>query len=106
MKKNFLPAKVSLIISAIPILFHCWQASVIGRIIPSNGADAVMAVALNDTLHLMKRTVITNGRFDMDLRPGIYKITIDGHMSYRDYTFDSVEVKPGKITNLGDIRVQ
>ena len=50
--------------------------------------------------------VITNGRFDMDLPPGIYKITIDGHMSYKNYTFDSVEVKPGKITNLGDIRVQ
>jgi hypothetical protein len=106
MKKNFLPATISLIISAIPMLFHCWQASVIGRIIPSTGADAVTAVALGDTLHHMKRSVIINGRFDMDLRPGIYKITIEGHMSYRDYTFDSVEVKPGKITNLGDIRVQ
>jgi hypothetical protein len=106
MKKNFLPVKISLIFLAIPIFFHCWQASVIGRIIPSNGADAVTAVALSDTLHLMKRSVIVNGRFDMDLRPGLYKITIDGHMSYKDYTFDSVEVKPGKITNLGDIRVQ
>ena len=106
MKKNFLPLKVSLLISAIPLFFHYWQASVIGRIIPSNGADAVTAVALSDTQHLMKRTVITNGRFDMDLPAGIYKITIDGHMSYKNYTFDSVEVKPGKITNLGDIRVQ
>ncbi len=105
MRKIFLLAKVTLSIS-IPILFHCWQASVIGRIIPANGADAVMAVALNDTLHLTKRPVITNGRFEMDLRPGIYKITIDGHMSYKNYTFDSVEVKPGKVTNLGDIRVQ
>jgi hypothetical protein len=105
-RKNILLEVISLILISVLVAFQSVQSSVIGKITPSDAADAVMAIAKNDTLRTSMRATITNGRFAMDVKPGIYKIIVDTRDPYQDVILDDIEVKPGQTTDLGDIRVQ
>ena len=106
MKKSYFIFEVlSLILITLLVAFKSLQSAVIGKILPADGADAVYAMEKNDTLQISKRSVITNGRFAMDVKPGIYKVIIDSHAPFLDITLDNVEVKPGITTDLGEIRI-
>ena len=106
MKKSYFVFEVlSMILITLLVAFKSLQSAVIGKIIPSDGADAVFAMEKNDTVQITKRSVITNGRFAMDVKPGIYKLIIDVHEPFQDITLDNIEVKPGITTDLGEIRI-
>jgi hypothetical protein len=106
MKKSYFVFEVlSLILITLLVAFKSLQSAVIGKIIPADGADAVLAIAKNDTLQISKRSIITNGRFAMDVKPGIYKLIIDAHDPFQDVTLDNIEVKPGITRDLGEIRI-
>lgn len=106
MKKSYFIFEVlSLILITLLVAFKSLQSAVIGKVIPADGADAIFAIEKNDTLQISKRGVNTNGRFAMDVKPGIYKLIIDVHAPFQDITLDNIEVKPGLTTDLGEIRV-
>ena len=106
MKKSYFVLEVlSLILITLLVAFKSMQSAVIGKIIPADGADAVFAIAKYDTLQTSKRSIITNGRFGIDIKPGIYKLIIEAHEPFLDVTLDNIEVKPGVTTNLGEIRI-
>ncbi len=104
-RKAFVVEVIALFLVALLVAFQSVQSSVIGKINPSDGADAVLAIAQNDTTGYNKRSMITNGRFAMDLKPGKYKLVIDTREPYLDVTLENIEVKPGITTDLGDIKV-
>lgn len=106
MKKSFVFEIVSLVLISLLVAFQSTQSSVIGRLVPSDGADVVVALIKNEPQQGPLRSAVINGRFALDLKPGTYRIIVDSRDPLRDVVIDNVEVKPGAATDLGDIRIE
>ncbi len=88
----------SMLISAF--IIPAPPGSIRGRVVPYNAALNVWAVSDADT----GRSTIMNGEFEIkNLRPGRYRVIIDGRKPYKITTRPDVIVNDSAVTNVGDI---
>ena len=102
--KRFLIVIV-MIVSAILILYsfrNKYQTSIVGRVNPVSGANAVWAVSGRDSA----TSNIVNGAFSLEAKQGIYKVVIDAVEPYKDAILENVSVKEGQTIDVGEIMLQ
>jgi hypothetical protein len=103
MKKTFITLLATVLTVAALHAYRFLQVSSIsGKVIPPDAVDFVWAINGSDTL----RTTTTTGSFAFTLRPGTWKVIVDGKDTYKDAILEKVEVKEGKNTDVGEIRLQ
>ena len=96
---------VMTILSAILILNsfrNQYQTSIVGRVNPVGGANAVWAVSGRDSA----TSNIVNGAFSLEAKQGIYKVVIDAVEPYKDAILENVSVKEGQTIDVGEIMLQ
>ena len=80
-----------------------FSGSLKGTVTPSNGALKVWAISSTDTVN----GTITNGTFDLrNVKPGTYKLVVEATPPYKNVTKESITVKDGEITDVGEIRLE
>jgi hypothetical protein len=77
-------------------------ASIKGRVSPADGATGVVAVSAMDSV----KSIITDGMFALDCKPGTYKLIVVAKPPYKDVVKDNVEVAEGNATDVGTITLQ
>ena len=103
MKRFFIV--VIMILSAILILYsfrNKYQTSIVGRVNPVGGANAVWAVSGRDST----TSNVVNGAFSLEAKQGIYKVVIDAVEPYKDAILENVSVKEGQTVDVGEIMLQ
>ncbi len=102
MKKSFLALMA---IIAVIVTLHSFRAyqtsSITGKVVPPEGVEDIRAVSATDSL----LTTAERGLFLFNVKPGTYKIFINAKDPYRDATLDSVVVKEGQNTDVGEVRL-
>ena len=96
---------VIMILSAILILYsfrNKYQTSIVGRVNPVGGANAVWAVSGRDST----TSNVVNGAFSLEAKQGIYKVVIDAVEPYKDAILENVSVKEGQTVDVGEIMLQ
>jgi len=96
---------VIMILSAILILNsfrNKYQTSIVGRVNPVGGANAVWAVSGRDST----TSNVVNGAFSLEAKQGIYKVVIDAVEPYKDAILENVSVKEGQTVDVGEIMLQ
>ena len=78
------------------------ETSITGRVTPIDGANIAWAVSSKDSAS----SNIVNGTFSFSVKPGIYKVVIDGLEPYKDATVENVNVKDGQTVDVGEIMLQ
>jgi hypothetical protein len=81
---------------------HQKAGTIIGSIVPADGAVYVWAIQGTDTI----RALPANGQFSLTARSGNWKLIIDAKDPYIDVMMENVQVTDGKETSLGEIRLQ
>lgn len=77
--------------------------SIKGTINPAEGGNYAWAISGTDTLS----TGITQGAFVItDVKPGTYRLIIQGVSPYKNATRENVEVKDGEATDVGEIMLE
>lgn len=88
------------------VAFHSFgyqkSGSIVGTIVPADGAYYVWAIQNNDTV----KAAPANGAFSLNARSGTWKVIIDAKEPYQDVMMENVQVNDGKETSLGEIRLQ
>jgi hypothetical protein len=76
--------------------------SISGKVTPVDGAEGVWAISGMDTL----RATVTDGAFSVQpAKAGSYTVIIDAKDPYKDATLKDVKVEDGKVTDLGEIKL-
>jgi len=102
MKKTFVTLLATILTVAALHAYRFLQlSSISGKAIPPDAAEFVWAINGSDTL----RTTTTTGSFAFTLHSGTWKVIVDGKNPYKDAILEKVEVKDGKNTNVGEIRL-
>lgn len=78
------------------------QASVSGRVAPSEGADMIWLIGAGDSV----KANVAFGNFSALVKPGTYKLIVDAKSPYRDAQLDNLEVKPNQLLDVGEIILQ
>ena len=78
------------------------SSSISGKVIPPDGSETVMAINGRDSM----RTTVINGAFVFTAKPGTWKIVVRGKAPFKDAVLESVDVKEGQNTDIGEIRLQ
>ncbi|SHN39441.1 carboxypeptidase regulatory-like domain-containing protein [Chitinophaga sp. CF418] len=96
-----LSALVALVVGALA--FTTFDGGTIsGKITPADGASEVWAISGMDTL----KAPITDGAFSVQpAKAGTYTVIIDAKDPYKDATLKDVKVEDGKVTDLGEIKL-
>lgn len=99
--------KVSLLaLSAIAFgafAFKGVDGSISGKVTPADGSTDAYAVLGADTM----RTAVSDGAFSFkQARPGTYTVIIDAKEPFKDAMINDVKVEDGKVTDLGEIKLQ
>ena len=103
MKKTLFTLFATILTVAMLHAFRLMQSSSIsGKIIPPDGAELVWAINGRDSM----RTNVVNGAFVFTAKPGTWKVMINGKSPFKDAVLESVDVKEGQNTDLGEIRLQ
>lgn len=103
MKKHMLTGGIAL--TAIAALFSfstITQTGITGKVSPADGAASVWAVSGTDTV----KGVISAGAFSLAVKAGTYKVIIDAKEPYKDVQLESVVVKDGQPSDVGEIALQ
>jgi hypothetical protein len=96
---------VIMMLFAILILYSFrdkYQTSIVGRVNPVGGANAVWAVSGRDST----TSNVVNGAFSLEAKQGIYKVVIDAVEPYKDAILENVSVKEGQTVDVGEIMLQ
>jgi hypothetical protein len=83
-------------------LYRSAPASIKGRVNPADGAIEVVAVSATDSV----KAVVTDGMFNLDSKPGTYKLIVVAKPPYKNVVKDNVEVAEGNATDVGTITLQ
>lgn len=103
MKKTVFTLFATILTVAMLHAFKLMQNSTIsGKIIPPDGSESVLAVSGRDSV----RTVVINGAFVINAKPGAWRVTVTGKAPFKDAVLERVDVKEGQNTDIGEIRVQ
>jgi hypothetical protein len=96
-----LSALVVLIVGALA--FTSFDGGTIsGKVTPVDGASEVWAISGMDTL----KAPVTDGAFSVQsAKAGTYTVIIDAKDPYKDATLNDVKVEDGKVTDLGEIKL-
>ncbi|HEY0433693.1 MAG TPA: carboxypeptidase regulatory-like domain-containing protein [Chitinophagaceae bacterium] len=78
------------------------QTSIVGRVNPVAGANMVVAVSGHDS----SSSTIVNGAFNLEAKPGIYRVVIDAVEPYKDAVLENINVKDGQTVDVGEIMLQ
>lgn len=78
------------------------QTSIRGRVNPVDGASSAWAIGGRDSA----TSNIVNGMFSFSLKPGIYKVVVDGIEPYKDAVLENIGVKEGQTVDVGEIILQ
>lgn len=74
-----------------------------GKVTPMDGASKTWAIQNTDTLNVP----IADGTFSFPgIKSGTYTVTIEAKQPFRNVTITNVKVEEGKITDLGDIKLE
>jgi len=99
------PLLFGIILSAMLSIF-AWnkreQTAITGRVNPVDGANSAWAIGGKDSA----TSTIVNGNFSFSLRPGIYKVIVDGIEPYKDAVLENISVKDGQTVDVGEIMLQ
>jgi hypothetical protein len=103
MKKTVFTLFATILTVAMLHAFRLMQSSSIsGKIIPPEGSDTVWAISGRDSI----KTTVLNGAFVFTVKPGTWKITVRGKAPFKDAVLETVDVKEGQNTDIGEIRLQ
>lgn len=96
-----LSALVAMVVGALA--FNSFDGGTIsGKVTPVDGADEVWAISGADTL----KAPVTDGAFSVQTaKAGTYTVIIDAKDPYKDATLKDVKVEDGKVTDLGEIKL-
>ncbi|SFO66743.1 hypothetical protein SAMN05428949_6062 [Chitinophaga sp. YR627] len=99
--KFSLSALVAMVIGALA--FNSFDGGTIsGKVTPVDGATEVWAISGMDTL----KAPVTDGAFSVQsAKAGSYTVIIDAKDPYKDATLKDVKVEDGKVTDLGEIKL-
>ena len=74
-----------------------------GKVTPMDGASKTWAIQGPDTLNVP----IADGTFTFQgIKNGTYTVTVEAKQPFRNVTIDNVLVEEGKITDLGNIKLE
>jgi hypothetical protein len=73
-----------------------------GKITPADGADAVWAIKEMDSV---KTTISTEGAFNLEVKPGTWKLVVAAKTPYRNAEMKELVVTADKITDVGEIKL-
>jgi hypothetical protein len=76
--------------------------AITGRVNPVDGANSAWAIGGRDSA----ASNIVNGNFSFALKPGIYKVVVDGIEPYKDAVLENISVKEGQTVDVGEIMLQ
>lgn len=103
MKKTAFTLIVTILTVAMLHAFRMMQSSSIsGKVIPPEGSELILAISGRDSI----RTNVINGAFVFTVKPGTWKIMVEGKAPFKDAVLERVDVKEGQNTDLGEIRLQ
>jgi hypothetical protein len=95
----------ALVASAITVLaFRNMEGgSIAGKVAPLDGADQVWAIQGADSM----KTDIADGTFNLQgAKEGTYTVIINAKQPFKDVTISDVKVDEGKVTDLGEIKLE
>ena len=99
MKKRILScALVAASVGALFAFSHM-QTAITGKVTPPDGADAVWIIGGTDSV----KGMLNSGNFSFTVRPGTYKILVDGKEPYKDVFVENIQVKEGAAVDVGEI---
>ncbi len=79
------------------------SGSIKGTIMPVDAGSRAWALSPTDTF----RATITQGAYEIpDVKPGAYRIIIEGKPPFKNAAKDSVRVLDGQATEVGEIRLE
>lgn len=82
--------------------FRSAAGSISGKITPPDGATEVWAFAGSDTL----KTAVSQGSVTFEnVKAGTYTVIVNAKSPYKDATIQNVKVEDGKVTDLGEIKL-
>ena len=91
---------VVLFFSIIILAFrHSAKTGIVGRVNPLDAAEVVWVTSATDSA----KSVISQGQFSFDVKPGVYKLIIDAREPYKDVLLENLQVKPDEILDVGEI---
>jgi hypothetical protein len=76
--------------------------AITGRVNPIDGANSAWAIGGRDSA----ASNIVNGNFSFSLKPGIYKVVVNGIEPYKDAVLENISVKEGQTVDVGEIMLQ
>ncbi|MEO6233569.1 MAG: carboxypeptidase regulatory-like domain-containing protein [Ferruginibacter sp.] len=77
-------------------------STISGKITPADGADAVWAIKDADSV---KSTISTEGTFQLEVKPGTWKVVVAAKAPYQNAEMGAVEVTDEKDTDVGEIKL-
>jgi len=102
MKNLIIIFGIALLFILTSFKFHHAQTSIVGRVLPIDGATSVLAISGKDSASVN----IVSGSFGLNVKPGIYKVFVDAVSPYKDAEIDNVSVKEDQTVDLGEITLQ
>ena len=94
------------VIVIVMLTIFAWNkrevTAITGRVNPIDGANSALAIGGRDSA----ASNIVNGNFSFSLKPGIYKVVVDGIEPYKDAVLENISIKEGQTVDLGEIMLQ
>src|SRR3954469_4402247 len=103
MKKTILKFFVAGLAVAGFLSMKLAPATISGKITPVDAADAVWAIKDTDTL---KATVSSEGTFQVEVKPGTWKLVVSAKAPYKNAEVNQVVVTDEKNTDAGEIKLE
>ena len=72
---------------------------ILGKVVPADGAELVWVLGEKDSL----KSVLIEGNFQFDVRPGMYKLVVDAKQPYKDVMLDNLLVRADETLDVGEI---
>lgn len=72
---------------------------ILGRVVPADGAELVWVLGEKDSL----KSVLIEGNFQFEVRPGMYKLVVDAKQPYKDVMLDNLVVRADETLDVGEI---
>lgn len=92
-----------LIVLGFTAMKEMGPAGISGKITPVEAADAVWAIKETDTL---KTTISSEGTFQLEAKPGTWKLTVSAKAPYKNAEIAEVVVTADKNTDVGEINLE
>lgn len=86
-------------VAIIAISFNHKKTGIVGRVNPVDAAEVVWVTSTTDSA----KSVVSQGQFSFDLKPGTYKLVVDAREPYKDVLLENLQVKPDETLDVGEI---